>query len=38
VTVPFDINNRGQIVGVAPIADTPPSPEATSTAPMARMS
>ena len=36
-TVLFDVNNRGQIVGFAPIADTPPSPQPTSTTPMARM-
>jgi uncharacterized membrane protein len=37
ITAAFDINNRGQIVGFAPIADTPPSPQPTSTPPMARM-
>jgi probable HAF family extracellular repeat protein len=37
ITAAFDINNRGQIVGFAPIADTPPSPQPTSTPPMAWM-
>jgi hypothetical protein len=36
-TQPQGINNRGQIVGFAPIADTPPSPQPTSTPPMAWM-
>jgi uncharacterized membrane protein len=38
ITVLFDINNHGQIVGVAPIADPAPSPQPTTTPPMARMS
>jgi hypothetical protein len=37
VTVPFDLNNRGQIVGVAGTPDPPPSPPAADPAPMGRM-
>jgi hypothetical protein len=37
VTVPFDINNRGQIVGVAGTPDPAPSPPAADPAPMGRM-
>jgi hypothetical protein len=35
--VAFDINDRGQIVGVAPIADATPSPPPIDPAPMGRM-
>jgi hypothetical protein len=36
-TAAFDINNRGQIVGFAPIADAAPSPQPTDPPPMGRM-
>jgi hypothetical protein len=35
--VVFDINNRGQIVGVAGNPDPAPSPQPTDTPPMGRM-
>ena len=37
VTAAFDINDRGQIVGFAPIADAAPSPQPTHPPPMGRM-
>jgi hypothetical protein len=36
--VPFNINDRGRVVGLAPIADATPSPQPTSTPPRDGMS